>query len=135
MNELMQTIDRRRDWDATMDYDDESELTDYIWRHFGCLMSDFEVRVGRAHFAEQKAASGAHVIASLILKRHSLVGDPDVEAALADGTEAFRRRVCRRLQAERWSDLSINRCPACHRVVRTPKARQCLWCGHDCHEV
>jgi hypothetical protein len=118
-----------------MHYDDDSELTEYIWRYFGRLMSDFEVRVGRAHFAEHKAALEAHDIARFVLKRHSLVGDPDVEAALADGTEAFRRRVCRRLQAERPSDLSINRCPAFHRVVRTPKARQCLWCGHDWHEI
>jgi hypothetical protein len=116
-----------------MDYDDESELTESIWNYFGHLMSDFELRVGLVHFAEQKAAIGAHDVARLILKRHSLIGDPDVEMALAEGAEAFRRRVSRRLQAERLAELLINRCPACRRVVRTPKAQQCLWCGHDWH--
>jgi rRNA maturation endonuclease Nob1 len=27
----------------------------------------------------------------------------------------------------------INRCPACKRIVRTPRAQHCLWCGHDWH--
>lgn len=29
---------------------------------------------------------------------------------------------------------SVNRCPACTRVVRAPEASQCLWCGHDWHK-
>jgi len=27
----------------------------------------------------------------------------------------------------------ISRCPVCERIVKTPLARQCLWCGHDWH--
>lgn len=37
-----------------------------------------------------------------------------------------------------WSEINsgairINRCPECSRIVRTPRAKQCLWCGHDWH--
>jgi hypothetical protein len=53
--------------------------------------------------------------------------------ALADGVEVFRRRVCRRVLAERGAEVFVNRCPTCRRVVRTPQARQCLWCGFDWH--
>ncbi len=33
---------------------------------------------------------------------------------------------------EREGDsLFINRCPACNRIVRTPRAKLCLCCGHN----
>jgi uncharacterized OB-fold protein len=38
-----------------------------------------------------------------------------------------------RLLREHANEIVINRCPACGRIVATPKARQCLWCGHDRH--
>ena len=48
--------------------------------------------------------------------------------------EAYRRagqRVPREVR-----DLSfISRCPRCGRIVRTPRARQCMWCHHDWHEA
>ena len=42
-------------------------------------------------------------------------------------------RVCRRVLAERGAEVFVNRCPRCRWVVRTPQARQCLWCGFDWH--
>jgi len=29
---------------------------------------------------------------------------------------------------------AIVRCPKCARVLRTPRARQCMWCLHDWHQ-
>jgi hypothetical protein len=29
---------------------------------------------------------------------------------------------------------TVARCPACNRVLRTPEAKQCFWCGHDWHK-
>jgi hypothetical protein len=42
-------------------------------------------------------------------------------------------REVRRILGEHTATHRINRCPRCHRVVRTPLARQCFWCGHDWH--
>lgn len=48
--------------------------------------------------------------------------------------EAFRRVGERVLREDH--DLSfVNRCPRCGRIVRTSKARQCMWCHHDWHEA
>lgn len=118
-----------------MDYDDERELTCYIWDFYGGLMTPFEQRVGLAHLAEAKAAIGHTAFAEFILRRHGIAGDPEAAAALADGVEVFRRRVCRRVLAEHGAEMFINRCPGCGRVVRTPKARQCFWCGACWHDA
>ena len=60
--------------------------------------------------------------------------DEGVRSALADGLSEFERRTQDRvLGAFREGTLMINRCRRCRRVIRTPLARECLWCGHDWH--
>jgi hypothetical protein len=119
----------------SVEYDDEREVTRYVWDYYGRLMSEFEQRVGWAHLADGKAAAGHHAVAQFILRRHGIPGDPEAEAALSDGVEAFRQRVCRRVLAEHGTQAFVNRCPSCGRVVRTPQARQCFWCGFDWHSA
>jgi hypothetical protein len=116
-----------------VDYDEELELTRYVWLYHQRLMTEFEQRVGWAYLAEGKAAIGHSGVAEFILRRHGIAGNPEAEAALADGVETFRRRVCRRVLADHGAEVFVNRCPSCGRVVRTPLAKQCLWCSHDWH--
>src|SRR5262245_61170602 len=59
--------------------------------------------------------------------------DPAVDSALEQGHGAFLDRVRDRILAEVGNQLVMNRCPMCRRIVRTPKARQCMWCHHDWH--
>jgi hypothetical protein len=116
-------------------YDEEAELTRYVWAHLAHLLSRFEQTVGRAAFAREKvAASGSPTLSLALGELWGRQGDPEVEAALSAGPESFRRAACRRVLAERGGEVIINRCPRCGRVVRTPAARQCLWCGHDWHD-
>jgi hypothetical protein len=119
--------------DTAMQYDEEAELTRYIWQHCPRLMTDFERTAdGAARAREKGAACDNETMARMLSTRWGLSGDPDVDSALSGGAEAFRRSVCRRILSERGDEI-INRCPRCHRVLRAPKARQCFWCGHDCH--
>ena len=117
-----------------MAYDEDRELTRYVWDHYGRLMTEFEQRVGWAHLAAGKAAAGHHEVAGFILRRHGIAGDQGAAAALADGVVAFRRRVRDRLLSEHSAEVVVNRCPRCDRVVRTPQARQCFWCGFDWYD-
>jgi hypothetical protein len=117
-----------------VEYDEETELTRYVWDHFSSLMTDFERRVGSAIVGRMKAAaSGNTPIGRMLNERWGHTGDPQVNSALADGAEAFRRRVCRRVLAERVDEVFITRCRQCGCVARTPRARQCFWCGFDWH--
>lgn len=118
-----------------MEYDEGRELTRYVWEHFQHRMTDFERRVGRAIIARQKAAKAGRSVARLLAVRWGLTDDPEVNAALADGPEEFRRRVRSRVLAEAEGEVFVNRCPQCARVVRTPQARQCFWCGFDWHSL
>jgi hypothetical protein len=42
-----------------MEYDEDRELTRYIWDHYGRLMTEFEWRVGRAIIGRAKGGSVA----------------------------------------------------------------------------
>jgi uncharacterized C2H2 Zn-finger protein len=115
-------------------YDDEDELTTYVWNHYWRFFTPVEAKAGWAVHAEAKARVGSPRIAEAIWKRHNLAEDPAVMEALTDGVEAFRRRTAKRVLSDHDSEVFVNRCPKCNRVVRTPKAQQCLWCGHDWHQ-
>jgi hypothetical protein len=119
-----------------MVYDDEVELTRYVWAYYQHLMTDFERRVGRAILGRAKAAAAADspVMARTINERLGAVGDPAIETALANGPDDYRRQVCKRLMTEYADTIQVKRCPQCARVVRTPRARQCFWCGNDWHD-
>jgi hypothetical protein len=120
--------------EVPMEYDEDRELTRYVWDHFGRLLTPLEQRVGRAILHRAKAdlspspgpMEGLH-------RRLGETGVPEVEAALTGGTEAFRRRVRDRLLREHGQKVFVNRCPRCARVARTPRARQCFWCGFAWH--
>jgi hypothetical protein len=114
-------------------YDDEDELTTYVWNHYARFFTPVEAKAGWAVHADAKARFGSPQVAEFIWKRHKLADDPAVMEALADGVEAFRRRTANRVLRDHASEVFVNRCPKCNRVVRTPRAQQCLWCGHDWH--
>lgn len=115
-----------------MSYDEEAELTYYVWRNHSRLLSRFEWDVERAAHARENFADGTGDHARHILERFGRLGDVRIDEALAEGREAFRRSACRRILAEH-TELQIHRCPRCHRVLRTPVAKQCFWCGCDWH--
>jgi hypothetical protein len=123
-----------------MDYDEDQELTRYIWKHYQHLMTELERRAGRAILGRAKVeaarardTAASREMAKLLSERWAEVGVPEVDAALADGPAVFRRKVRDRLLSECGSEVFVNRCGRCKRVVRTPQARQCLWCGFDWH--
>ena len=114
-------------------YVDAEEMIGYVWDHYRRLMTAFERRVGMAWLAEQEARIGKPEVGQAMLRSAGLVGNAEADAALAGGIDAFRDKVRDRLLKEHAAEVFVNRCPRCNRIVRTPKARQCLWCGHDWH--
>jgi len=116
-----------------MDYDDETALTDYIWDYYGNLMTEFEQQMSWAEHSRRKRAAGHADVADVMLRRHGISDNPAAEAILAQGLDAFRRRVAHRLLQEHRDQIFVNRCPACGRIARAPAAQQCFQCGHDWH--
>jgi predicted RNase H-like HicB family nuclease/predicted RNA-binding Zn-ribbon protein involved in translation (DUF1610 family) len=113
-------------------YDEESELERYIWGYCRHLMTDLERRADGVALVRAKTRPGREEDVPLLLNMFEVTDGPDVELALSAGWEALRRSIFHRIVTE-WGETIINRCPRCRRIVKTPSARQCLWCGHDWH--
>lgn len=117
-----------------MDYDEENVLTEYVWDHYQSLMTDLERRIGGAVWAELRTVKSSSP-RNTDPNEHTqhLPSDPAIRAALVEGPHVFLRRVRDRLLLQYPGKIAINRCPRCTRVLRSPDARQCFWCGYDWH--
>lgn len=91
-------------------YDEEKELTNYVWRNL----------YQHIPMLELKAFMAAHN------KPPSQCIEPDIREALANGVGDLRSRVAHVI-AKR-PDVVIKRCNICKKIMRTPEARICLWC-------
>lgn len=111
-----------------MDYDEDAVLTDYVWFNYGHLMSRAEV------FGHKASASGNSRLDMVYEQQFGRENWAQMVDAYSQGPEAFRRRVRDRLLQGYASSIEITRCPSCQRIVKTPAARQCVWCGFDWHE-
>jgi hypothetical protein len=110
--------------------DDTKELrylACYLVRYFGANLTD----------AERELLWACH-LTSLIENRPELEGQrkfyrsEEAKKAIVEG--GLEQTICttsEAILAREGSKLFVNRCPSCHRLVRTPKAKLCLWCGHN----
>jgi hypothetical protein len=115
------------------DYDDAMALEYYLSQYWRWHMTEFEQQCEDlgARFEQAKAQRFRTAWSQRVLAEWQNA-DEKVHAALAPGLDAFvrstRERICAQL---RDGSLPVNRCPACSRIARTPRARQCFWCGHN----
>lgn len=114
-------------------YDDAEELRRYLIGHAHLFMTDFEswsynlaakrAKAQHSDWLEQKLP-GRLAEETEEVRQASLAGYTTIQ-------QAFLERMEHEVQKR---TVVINRCPACQRIIRTPLARQCLWCGHDWHD-
>ena len=115
------------------EYDDDRELTRYVWHNYSQLLTPEECRGSRALLGTQKAESASPSMQRLIRERVGHIDESEVAPMFADGADAFLDRVRDRILRECGDDVIVNRCSECSKIVQTPKAQQCFWCGHDWH--
>jgi hypothetical protein len=119
----------------TSKYDDDKELSKYVCTNYRHLLTPHERAVGGAVLAEEKAAVCDNPVQADMMRKHwGPQNKPAVAESLRGGFAAFQHKARRRILAEHGDQVFVNRCAQCQRVVATPRARQCLWCGHDWHE-
>jgi hypothetical protein len=115
-------------------YDEEQVLGRYMVHHLGRLMTDFERRCYRLGVMREKAEASPSSRVAERLRAAWPEADTDVPEALSDGVTALCQRIVNRVRREHGQGtLRLNRCPRCHRIARTPLAKQCFCCGHDWH--
>lgn len=119
----------------------DRNLTNYVIRYFRHLMSADETSayrhllttmkamgMGRTDAQAQEQAKGKKLLAKW------LSDDPNVLSLARDGYDAFMERTATRILTEQGNKVFMNCCPQCGALARTPKARQCRFCGHDWHK-
>lgn len=116
------------------EYNDDAELTEYVWHNYRHLLTQVEGRASRVLLAEQKAQYSDEPMATELRKRWGVKNDIRITELLKNGPDAFRKQCRDRILKNAAYEIFINRCPCCQRIVATPKAQQCLWCGHDWHQ-
>lgn len=60
--------------------------------------------------------------------------DDEVKAIAESGLGVFERQVSARLQRDYAAEIYLNRCARCQRLVASPIACACRWCGHHWYE-
>jgi hypothetical protein len=117
-----------------MGNDDQAMIEYTVIRYHDHLLTPFEREVWFAFLARRKAqAYRRPEVERRARERWGNLGDARIDAILERGYEEFSRKVTERVMREHGSQVVLNRCPKCGRVVQTPKAKQCLWCHHDWH--
>ncbi|BDD03916.1 hypothetical protein [Aureibacter tunicatorum] len=67
----------------------------------------------------------------LSLQRGWMTDDDNILKLLENGIDEFERKVAERIDDS--NSIEYNNCPKCERITRTPKAKQCRFCGYDWH--
>lgn len=88
-------------------------------------MTEQERRVGRAISLRDKLAHSQGY--AYLQDRFPWAFSREMDELLKDGPKAYLDEVAARIAPQ----VELNRCPSCKCIVRTPKAKLCLWCGHD----
>jgi len=113
----------------------------FVFRFYSHLMTMQERLAYRHLVATAKAMHGRTDVGSQTEARNSrhqhlvtlLSNDPEVLRLASEGLEAFATRIPQRMLAEHSGKVAFNNCPQCGAVARTPRARQCRFCGFDWH--
>ena len=120
------------------EYDELQVLYQYLSFHKQAFMTPLEIRADSLGLLREKAVRSTNErIQKELLQAFEAEVDDEVLDLIGDNLAdllAFRERVAERIKDDAANGrLTLNRCPRCNRIVRTPKARQCRWCGYDWH--
>ena len=110
------------------------ELKKYLLEHCRKWMLREEIcalrRIGISQRGEEVARKSA--IVDINIEKTFGFNDEKTNKLVALGEEQMEHKIAERLLLDSGDEI-INNCPQCGRLARTPKARQCRYCGHDWH--
>jgi hypothetical protein len=110
-------------------YNEGLELFRYIYGHFGnAYFSDLQRLAFFAANVEKKRLTSRF---EKLQPGFRSVRDPEIAHELKDGRQEFMQRTANAALREYGDKMAIPRCAKCSAVLRTPRARQCVWCGHS----
>jgi hypothetical protein len=120
---------------AADDYDDDAAVRFFLDRFWSHYLTDLEMKCYDAAMRNEKAnAKPESRWAQMVRAEIGIETNEDIRSAVAEGFHKLQQRLREKVLIAFMSGaLKVNRCPRCHTVARTPKARQCFRCGNDWH--
>lgn len=115
-----------------LDWTKLDDLTLYVIKNYAHLMTKQESHAWNCIIRREKSIWNASRKNVLEAEQafDEVYGSKEL---LANGTKVFLVRTRMRVMDENVGRVFVNRCPTCTAIVATPRAKQCLYCGHDWH--
>lgn len=106
----------------------------YVWRHYHRFATPSEITALKVAFCRAKGRREPGALAdALALDTRTGRLDPGIARALETQPTAIQDAIATRILRDHPHEIVLARCPKCAALLRTPRARQCLACGHDWH--
>ncbi len=112
---------------------EQTDLEQYIIIHYPELLTIEEKAAYKHHLTTLKAQNSENTKYGEMLMNRWGTTNPEALSLLEGGYDNFKNRVATRILSEVSDKVFINNCPKCDELARTPKAKQCRFCGHDWH--
>jgi len=109
------------------------ELVDYIYWHQSKFMTADEKTAARTVIHLLKDNDDKMLAAKK--KMGWISNDHRVFKMLANGYDEFKHSVASRIYSQHRDELTLNLCPKCGKIAKTPKAKQCRICFYDWHSA
>ncbi|MEF9478500.1 hypothetical protein ACR1PO_17155 [Chryseobacterium sp. RRHN12] len=112
----------------------DKETIDYVIRYFRILMTENE-KLALDHHMYTYKSSDSIQLRNIMIERGWINTDPEIIKLLENGYGAFQQNVVTRIMAETPERIFLNTCPKCHKLARTPNAKQCRYCDYSWHHL
>lgn len=110
------------------------DKANYIIACYSNLLTVQEQNALRHHRSTLKLDNTKDVkLTRMYLKAGWLSDDPEILKCLSEGYDKFILNCAKRILKDNPDKVYFNLCPICDKLVRTPDAKQCRFCGHDWH--
>jgi len=109
------------------------ELTRYVISYYPSLMTQTEATANSCIFWAERADASDSPAMRRMKEKRSVSSDLDVQQLLADEPEDCLYNIRNRILRDNADEVFLNYCPRCHRLARTPWAKQCRHCFLSWH--
>ena len=114
----------------------DKEIVNYIINLYSRFFTENELKAHR-HLNSLIKLDGESENSSryIIYKRKGWINsDFEVLELIKNGENKFYLDTANRILLEHKNEIFFNNCPICNKQARTPKAKQCTFCGHKWFE-
>jgi len=115
-------------------YSDHTETRRYISRWYNHLLTNSERFGPSAEWLRNNVTDASpEEIDAVINEQYGGSEQRPIVAKLLTAIDRFTEQAISRILRDHALDIVLARCPDCGKIVASPDAKQCLWCGNDWH--